>query len=43
MKNYILSMKNYFLEIVHQKSFKTDEFIEIVQCEGIVEYFFTKT
>lgn len=32
MKNYTLSMKNYFLEIIHEKSFKTDEIIEIVQC-----------
>ena len=43
MKNHTFSTKNYFLEIVHQKSFKTDYFIKIVQSKVFVEQFFNKT
>lgn len=43
MKNHTFSTKIYFLEIVPQKSFKTDVFIKIVQSKGLVEYFFNKT
>lgn len=42
-KNHAFSTKNYFLEIVPQKSFKIDFFIKIVQSEVFVEYFFNKT
>ncbi len=37
MKIHTFSMKNYFLEIVPQKSFKIDYFIEIVQSKVFIE------